>query len=62
MNMNDQTLSTAGQCPVMHGANTSTDKSNMAWWPNALNLNILHQHDAKTNHMGEGFNYPPVSD
>ena len=57
MNMNDPTLSTAGKCPVMHGANTATSKSNMAWWPNALNLNILHQHDAKTNPMGEGFNY-----
>ncbi len=47
----------AGQCPVMHGGNTATGKSNMAWWPNALNLDILHQHDTKTNPMGEGFNY-----
>ena len=41
--------SAAGQCPVMHGANTSSGKSNMEWWPNALNLDILHQHDRKTN-------------
>ena len=47
----------AGQCPVMHGGNTATGKSNMAWWPNALNLDILHQHDSKTNPMGPGFNY-----
>ncbi|MBB1073462.1 catalase/peroxidase HPI [Rhodoferax sp. 4810] len=47
----------AGQCPVMHGGNTATGKSNMAWWPNALNLDILHQHDTKTNPMGAGFNY-----
>ncbi len=47
----------AGQCPVMHGGNTATGKSNMAWWPNALNLDILHQHDTKTNPMGPGFNY-----
>lgn len=47
----------AGQCPVMHGGNTATGQSTMAWWPNALNLDILHQHDSKTNPMGAGFNY-----
>jgi catalase-peroxidase len=41
----------------MHGGNTSADQSNMAWWPNALNLDILHQHDSKTNPMGQDFNY-----
>ncbi|WP_319557370.1 catalase/peroxidase HPI [Thiomicrorhabdus sp.] len=46
-----------GKCPVMHGANTETSPSVMDWWPNALNLDILHQHDKKTNPMGEGFNY-----
>ncbi|MCW8951388.1 MAG: catalase/peroxidase HPI [Rhodospirillales bacterium] len=46
-----------GKCPVMHGGMTSTGKSNMDWWPNALNLDILHQHDAKTNPMGQGFDY-----
>ncbi len=49
--------SSAGQCPVMHGGNTSTGSSVMAWWPNALNLDILHQHDSKTNPLGEEFNY-----
>lgn len=46
-----------GQCPVMHGGATSSSSSNVAWWPNALNLDILHQHDHKTNPMGADFNY-----
>jgi len=45
------------KCPVMHGGNTSTGSSVMSWWPNALNLDILHQHDSKTNPMGKDFNY-----
>lgn len=57
MNMDSKNMNTVGKCPVMHGANTATGKSNMAWWPKALNLDILHQHDTKTNPMGEGFNY-----
>jgi len=49
---------TGGQCPVMHGGATSADMANnMAWWPKALNLDILHQHDSKTNPLGAGFNY-----
>ena len=46
----------SGRCPVMHGGATLT---NMArhWWPKALNLDILHQHDSKTNPMGAGFDY-----
>mgnify|MGYP003417782842 FL=1 len=55
--MNPKTAKSAGQCPVMHGANTSSGQSNMAWWPNALNLDILHQHDSKTNPLGHGFDY-----
>ncbi|PIT78864.1 catalase/peroxidase HPI [Limnohabitans sp. B9-3] len=47
----------SGQCPVMHGANTQVANTPMAWWPNALNLDILHQHDAKTNPMDAGFDY-----
>ncbi len=47
----------AGKCPVMHGGMTATGKSVMDWWPNALNLNILHQHDSKTNPLGTGFDY-----
>lgn len=46
-----------GQCPVMHGGNTASANSNVAWWPKALNLDILHQHDSKTNPLGADFNY-----
>ena len=45
-----------GKCPVMHGGLTALSSSNMDWWPNALNLDILHQHDTKTNPL-TGFNY-----
>ena len=41
----------------MHGGNTATGLSSTDWWPKALNLDILHQHDTKTNPMGEHFNY-----
>ena len=46
-----------GQCPVVHGGSTLTKTSNMDWWPNSLNLDILHQHDAMTNPMDQSFNY-----
>ncbi|NOG30854.1 catalase/peroxidase HPI [Halomonas sp. TBZ9] len=46
----------AGKCPVMHGGNTNANASK-EWWPEALNLDILHQHDSKSNPMGEDFNY-----
>ncbi|MEZ5938769.1 MAG: catalase/peroxidase HPI [Hyphomonadaceae bacterium] len=46
-----------GKCPVMHGAMTTTGASTMDWWPNALNLDILHQHDTKTNPLDGGFDY-----
>lgn len=46
-----------GKCPVMHGANTETENNVMSWWPKALNLDILHQHDTKTNPLGKDFNY-----
>ncbi len=46
-----------GKCPVMHGANTETNNSVMSWWPNALNLDILHQHDTKTDPYAGNFNY-----
>ena len=45
------------KCPVMHGGATETSMSNMSWWPKSLNLDILHQHDSKTNPLGENFNY-----
>ncbi|SIS75807.1 catalase-peroxidase [Thalassolituus maritimus] len=47
----------AGKCPVMHGSVTQHGNSNTDWWPNNLNLDILHQHDTKTNPLGEDFNY-----
>jgi catalase-peroxidase len=46
-----------GKCPVMHGSVTETGTSVMDWWPKALNLDILHQHDQKTNPLGADFNY-----
>ncbi|AQY22219.1 catalase/peroxidase HPI [Riemerella anatipestifer] len=46
-----------GKCPVAHGSNTEMGDSVMEWWPKALNLDILHQHDTKTNPLGEEFNY-----
>jgi len=50
-------MSNEGKCPVMHGGATAASMSNMEWWPKALNLDILHQHDTKTNPLGAGFNY-----
>ncbi len=55
--MDADSMTTAGKCPVMHGALTRTSTSIMDWWPNALNLDILHQHDTKTDPMGKGFDY-----
>lgn len=55
--MNDQGNQQSGQCPIMHGGMTGSEKSNVAWWPKTLNLDILHQHDRKTNPLGEDFNY-----
>ena len=55
--MSENSTSSAGKCPVMHGGNTSAKDSVMAWWPKALNLDILHQHDRKTNPLGPGFDY-----
>ena len=51
------TEKTGGQCPIMHGSVTSANMSHPAWWPKALNLDILHQHDTKTNPLGADFNY-----
>ena len=50
-------MTTQGKCPVMHGANTETGNNVMEWWPKSLNLDILHQHDVKTNPMGGSFKY-----
>ncbi|MDA9785587.1 catalase/peroxidase HPI [Gammaproteobacteria bacterium] len=51
---------TEGKCPVMHGSlssNSSTGTSNKDWWPNQLNLSILHQHDVKSDPMDADFDY-----
>ncbi len=45
------------KCPVMHGGATESGTSNVEWWPKSLNLDILHQHDSKTDPMDPGFNY-----
>ncbi|MDM7255146.1 MAG: catalase/peroxidase HPI [Paracoccus sp. (in: a-proteobacteria)] len=52
----DDIKTPTGKCPVMHGAMTESGESVMDWWPKALNLDILHQHDTKTNPLGD-FNY-----
>ena len=51
---------TENKCPVMHGSlasNSSTGTSNKDWWPNQLNLSILHQHDQKGDPMDSDFDY-----
>ena len=53
-------MSSEAKCPftAMHGGRTTVGaQSNSDWWPNQLNLRILHQHSAKSNPMGERFNY-----
>ena len=53
-------MSSENKCPFtgMHGARTTTGtQSNSDWWPNQLNLKILHQHPCKSNPLGKGFNY-----
>ncbi len=49
-------MDSGAKCPVQHGGLTTTGTTNMEWWPNALNLDILHQHDHKTNPLGD-FDY-----
>ncbi len=58
--MANPTSEIAGKCPVMHGVTQPTAARNRArqdWWPNQLNLKVLHQHSALSNPMGEDFNY-----
>ncbi|WP_112308694.1 catalase/peroxidase HPI [Pseudogemmobacter bohemicus] len=55
--MDGNDVKSGGKCPVMHGANTELGMSVMAWWPNALNLDILSQQDTRTNPLGQAFNY-----
>lgn len=46
-----------GGCPFAHGGNTSNENPVTKWWPNALNLDILHQHGARTNPMDPDYNH-----
>jgi catalase-peroxidase len=55
--MQDKETNASGQCPVMHTGATAASTQAMHWWPGALNLDILHQHDSKTNPLGADFNY-----
>jgi len=47
----------SGKCPFMHGATTTQENAPTKWWPKSLNLDILHQHDTKTNPYGNDFDY-----
>ena len=49
--------SSSGMCPVAHGAHTTTATSTTDWWPGTLNLDILHQHDRKSDPTGAGYRY-----
>lgn len=56
--MNEMTVKTGGKCPVMHGSATSSAPTSVKdWWPEALNVEILHQHGARSNPMDPDFNY-----
>jgi catalase-peroxidase len=53
----DQKVDKAGGCPVAHGATNTSMRSNRDWWPNQLNLKMLHQNSALCSPLGEAFNY-----
>lgn len=55
--MDDAVLSDLNRCPVMHGGNTAMAKPVTKWWPDALNLDILHQRGARTNPMDPDYNH-----
>ena len=56
-NVSENNDNSPGKCPVMHGGMTSTAASNTRWWPQVLNLDILHQQDGKTNPFNNGYDY-----
>ena len=57
-NKNNMNQSGAAKCPFGHGANTTKETNSVTdWWPKNINLDILHQHDTKTNPLGEEFSY-----
>ncbi len=53
--MDAKTDESAGKCPVMHA--TVVPKTNRDWWPNQLNIQVLHQNSMLSNPMGEAFDY-----
>jgi catalase-peroxidase len=55
--MADQTGETAGKCPVMHGQTTDGPRAKHQWWPNQLDLKVLHQHSSKSDPMDPDFDY-----
>ena len=58
MSMEEQTLENMNKCPVMHGGNTGLHgHANRDWWPNQLNLDILHQHSPLSSPLEEDFDY-----
>jgi len=57
MDGNSPHYKSGGGCPVMHGGNTGTENSVTKWWPETLNLDILHQHDTRTNPMDDGYDH-----
>ena len=59
-NANPSLMNGEAKCPVSHGSSdqhTNRAQTNKEWWPDQVNLSILHQHDKKTNPMSEDFNY-----
>jgi catalase-peroxidase len=52
-----QTSPAEGKCPVAHGNGRPNPQTNAGWWPNQLNVNILHQHSPLSDPMGKEFNY-----
>lgn len=58
--MNEMSVDSKGKCPVVHGANgfkASTSSANQQWWPNQLNLKVLHQNTPSSDPMDEAFDY-----
>jgi catalase-peroxidase len=55
--MNSNVNGNGATCPVMHGGATSASLAEKSWWPKSLNLDILHQHDSKSDPLGKNFKY-----